>query len=142
MLTETETLERLVSLAEEWRADERVIRKYRNMTKGGLRREMRQALREMSAGGPRKIDGKFHVEGSRIVKTPNGEVLPEDEPLFLFRARDYLAAAALTFYLEQGIKDGCTEYWEKGVRKELRRFLQFAKRHPERMKQPGVTRGL
>ena len=47
----------------------------------------------------RKIDSKFHVDGDKIVKTTNDEVLPEDEPLFLVRARDRLAMSLLVHYL-------------------------------------------
>ena len=43
----------------------------------------------------RKLDSKFHIEGDQIVKTSNGDPIPEDEPLFLIRARDYLALPLL-----------------------------------------------
>lgn len=34
----------------------------------------------------RRLDSKFHVEGDQIVKTSNGGILPENEPLFLAKA--------------------------------------------------------
>lgn len=133
----TELQKALEKLCDDWRRSALIGPKFRSMTKKGLRAEIRKLL-----PGRRKIGGKFHVEGSRIIKTPNGEILPEDEPLFLMRGRDYLAVAALVFYLEQGIKDRCTDYWRNGVARQVDKFIRFARKHPERMKQPGVTRGL
>lgn len=89
----------------------------------------------------RKIDNKFHVEGDQIVKTTNGEVLPEDEPLFLIRARDHLALKLLGEYAKLSEQDGCTEYHMAGISNALAAFMQFRVDHPERMKQPGITMG-
>ena len=90
----------------------------------------------------RKIDSKFHVEGEQIIKTTNGEVLPEDEPLFLIRARDHLALDLLHHYIRISEADGCTDYHLEGTRRALRAFAEFKARHPGRMKQPGITRGV
>jgi hypothetical protein len=90
----------------------------------------------------RMIDGKFHVKGSKIIKTSSGEVVPEDEPLMLFRARDHLALSLLVYYRRLSELDGCTDYHMAGVDARIAKFVQFANDHPERMKQPGITRGM
>lgn len=89
----------------------------------------------------RVIDPKFHIEGEKIIKTPNGEVLPEDEPLFLLRGRDNLALDALLEYRQTCIEAGCTEYQIEGINNRIHAFEKFAIEHSERMKQPGITRG-
>ncbi len=89
----------------------------------------------------RKIDGKFHVEGDEIIKTTNGEALPDDEPLFLFRARDRLALRALWAFEEASQRDGCNEYHMKGIWAAISKFTEFREKHPDRMKQPGITGG-
>lgn len=89
----------------------------------------------------RKIDGKFHIDGEQIVKTSNGDVVPEDEPLILFRARDHLALPMLLHYCQLSIRDGCNDFHLEGVNAVIAEFEKFSADHPERMKQPGVTRG-
>jgi hypothetical protein len=88
----------------------------------------------------RKIDEKFSTTGD-IVKSSNGEIVPEDEPLFLIRARDRLAVAALETYRELSQKDGCIDYHFEHLDKDIEAFKRFREEHPERMKQPSITRG-
>lgn len=90
----------------------------------------------------RQIDPKFHTDGNQIIKTSNGDVVPEDEPLIVFRARDYLALPLLHYYASLSRLDGCTDFHLDGINNRIRAFEQFQKEHPERMKQPGITRGL
>lgn len=89
----------------------------------------------------RRIDTKFHIEGEEILAS-NGVAIPEDEPLFLLRARDHLATALLATYEAMCKNDGCTDYQLNGVCAVLEAFREFREQHPERMKQPGITRGL
>jgi hypothetical protein len=90
----------------------------------------------------RGLDGKFHITDSgQIVKTSNGEVVPEDEPLFLLRARDRLALPLLREYWSMCEDDDCTDYQMRLMAEVVDRFSAFAREHPDRMKQPGVTRG-
>lgn len=89
----------------------------------------------------RKIDGKFHIDGDKIIKTSNGEVVPEDEPLFLMRARDHIALPLLEVYEILSRMDGCTDYHLTGVNERINAFATFYGQHPERMKQPGITLG-
>jgi hypothetical protein len=89
----------------------------------------------------RVIDPKFHIEDEKIIKTPNGEILLEDEPLFLLRARDNLALDGLREYRQTCIEAGCIDYQLEGIDERILAFEKFAIDHPERMKQPGITRG-
>lgn len=90
----------------------------------------------------RRIDLKHHVDGDQIIKTGNGQPIPEEEPLVLFRARDYLVVRLLEHYRKLCEVDGCNEFQLEGVDELIDRFSRFAVEHPERMKQPGITRGL
>lgn len=93
----------------------------------------------------RKIDGKFAAmikrDNVEIVKTSNGEIVPHDEPLFLIRGRDHLAVNLLRVYLAQCESDDCTQWQIDSLKREIDRFEKFAREHPERMKQPGITEG-
>lgn len=90
----------------------------------------------------RNIDGKFRTDGNKIFNTVSGEEIPEDEPLFLLRGRDELARQTLVEYFKAAIDAGCNELHLEGTRRALAKFNSFALNHPERMKQPGVTRHL
>lgn len=90
----------------------------------------------------RKLDNKFHIEGEQIIKTSNGQPIPEDEPLFLIRGRDYLALPLLEHYRRLSEQDDCTEYHLEGLSKRIEEFRRFATANPQVMKQPGITRGL
>ena len=90
----------------------------------------------------RKIDQKYHVEGDAIVKSTNGTVIPLNEPLILFRAKDRLALPMLQAYLALCINDGCNDYQIEGIKAIIEQFSDFQSTFPEVMKQPGLTRGL
>jgi hypothetical protein len=82
---------------------------------------------------------RAHIE---IVKTGNGQAIPQDEPTMLFRGRDHLAVALLVHYQELCRLDGCNDFQLGQVAELINRFHRFAAENPKSMKQPGVTRGL
>lgn len=91
----------------------------------------------------RDLDEKFAVStDGRIYKKSNLEVLPDDEPLFFIRGRDCLAIRALEGYRDLSIADGCNDYHFQLLDRDLAKFKEFAEKHPERMKQPSITRGV
>jgi hypothetical protein len=90
----------------------------------------------------KRLDGKFSIDGERIVKTSNGEPIPNDEPVFLIRARDRLALPLLRIYEQLSNVDGCNDYHFSALYKTIEEFARFAAHNPGRMKQPSVTRGL
>jgi hypothetical protein len=87
----------------------------------------------------KQIDMKHHIEGEQIIKTSNGEPIPDNEPTILFRGRDRLSLPMLKFYRELCVADGCTLYQVESVDTMIQRFEKFAETGP--MKQPGVTKG-
>jgi len=89
----------------------------------------------------RRIDPKFHIEGDQIIKTSNGDPIPEDEPLMLFRARDRNALAVLYEYRRLCVLDGCNDFQMDGIHNRILAFEKFRDTQSERMKQPGITRG-
>lgn len=103
----------------------------------------------------RRIDNKHHVqltittavvEGKAvpridIVKTTNGQPIPDEEPMIIFRGRDYLSIPLLMRYRELCIQDRTTEYQLQSLDSMIKEFRDFATKYPERMKQPGVTLG-
>ncbi len=92
------------------------------------------------------IDPKYGVDWLdgevKIIKIATREPIPDDEPLILFRARDHHAIAMLRYYRNLCANDGCTDFHMKGIDNRLSAFEEFAVNHPERMKQPGITKGL
>jgi hypothetical protein len=78
----------------------------------------------------------------QIVKTKTGEPIPPEEPLMLFRARDRNALEMLRYYREICVGDGCVPEHLAGIDNRIQAFRDFAAGYPERMKQPGITRGL
>jgi len=99
--------------------------------------------------GFQRIDNKHHIELAkasggnfypRIVKTTNGQPMPDDEPRILFRGRDKLALPMLKFYRELCVKDGCTDYQLESMDSMIAEFEQFATESTT-MKQPGITKG-
>jgi hypothetical protein len=91
----------------------------------------------MNKGG-----GKYEARDGQIVKRSTGEPIPEDEPIFILRARDRLAYERLLEYQKAALLDGCTQYHLDGVAEAIEWFQKFRTMHPDRMKQPGVTLGL
>lgn len=87
------------------------------------------------------IDGKFEVRDGRIVNKVSGEPIPDDEPRFLLRARDHHAYQTLMHYLALCEED-CNSLHLEGTKQTIRKFIDFTNAHPERMKQPGVTKHL
>ena len=90
----------------------------------------------------RAIDPRYHIKDDRIIKTSNDDVVPEDEPLILIRAHDRLALNLLKSYLAECEKDGCTPYQLASIDNRIAAFRKFSIDHPERMKQPGITKGV
>ncbi len=92
----------------------------------------------------RRIDHKYSIhtigDEAQIVNM-QGVAVPEDEPLILFRARDRLALATLQYYRDLAVADGCTQFHLDGIDNRIGAFGNFAREHPELMKQPGVTQG-
>lgn len=93
----------------------------------------------------KKIDEKHHIDVMtngeiKIIKTTNGQAIPDEEPIILFRGRDKLALPMLRHYYNLCKEDGATEYQLDSVRVMIAKFAAFAESSPT-MKQPGSTLG-
>ena len=89
----------------------------------------------------RQISNRFSIHNDEIIKTSNGEPIPHEEPLLILRARDRLALPLLRIYQQLSIVDGCNDWFLDQQKVTIKQFEDFAAQYPERMKQPGVTRG-
>jgi hypothetical protein len=102
-----------------------------------------------------QIDPKYSVRSARklhdddsitteiqIVKTKTGEPIPPGEPLIIFRARDRNALEMLRYYREICVGDECVPEHLTGIDNRIAAFREFSINNPDRMKQPGITRGL
>lgn len=89
----------------------------------------------------RKLDQKYGINDDHIFNLVSGEKIPDDEPLFLFRARDKFALVVLNHYLKTCTTE-CNDLHIEGIKQTIRKFEEFCEKHPERMKQPGVTKHL
>lgn len=90
---------------------------------------------------PRQIDPKYSITGDLEIVNLTGVPIPDDEPLILFRARDRNALKMLYFYRRLCEADGCTDFHMTGTWNRIEAFEKFREEHPERMKQPGITKG-
>jgi len=75
-------------------------------------------------------DPKYAFHGGWVFKRDGGQVIPPDEPVFVFRAADNRAVSALSFYAGW-VKD--PEH-SAAVLKRVKDFDAFAQRQPQRMK--------
>lgn len=83
-----------------------------------------------------KQEPKYRAEGGRIFNRASGEQIPDDEPVFIFRARDVYALHALREY-RGWISDA---HHRAAVTGRIADFRAFAEAHPERMKEPDTAR--
>ena len=81
-------------------------------------------------------DKKFRFENGQFFNRVSGEAIPDDEPVIIFRARDWHALSVLNYYHSLVADD----HHAQGVMERIDEFREFRKAHPERMKEPGVTR--
>lgn len=77
-------------------------------------------------------DRKYEFRDGCIMNRASGEVIPIDEPVFVFRARDRIALGVLNFYRSQ-VPPG--EH-RQAITKRMDDFEEFAEQNPERMKEP------
>ncbi len=76
-----------------------------------------------------------------LIKRSNEDPIPEDEPIFILRARDYLAIPALQHYRKLSDADDCTAYHTEGLNAVIANFVRRRRENHDKMKQPGVTEG-
>ena len=75
---------------------------------------------------------KYDARDGRIVNRRTGESIPDDEPIFVFRAKDRRALTALTAYYAAIID---AEH-ARAVAARIESFKAFALANPDKMKEP------
>jgi len=75
---------------------------------------------------------KYKIKDGRLVKKSNEVPIPENEPLFIFRAKDRKALSALVAY--NMILDRLDQ--KESVTKSINDFRDFQEKNPELMQEP------
>lgn len=75
----------------------------------------------------KEVDGQ-----QRLVNRQSGVPIPEDEPLFILRARDVYAALIIQEYAQKC----CNGPHKNAVAIRAEQFQNWAMEHPDRMKEP------
>ena len=78
------------------------------------------------------FERKYKIENNRLVRRADGVPVPDDEPVFIFRAQDKWALSVLISYQ---MAVGNLEHRAE-LQKSISDFREFAKKYPERMKEP------
>lgn len=81
-------------------------------------------------------DPKYDFRDGRVFNVASGEVIPEDEPVFVFRARD---RKAIDHALIPYMLAAADPHHARAVQKRIEDFERFARNHPERMKEPDTA---
>ncbi|HEX8555246.1 MAG TPA: hypothetical protein VF695_11110 [Sphingomonas sp.] len=95
----------------------------------------------LAAPTPEPSDGqdrKFAFRAGRFVNRVSGEAIPFDEPVIIFRARDHHALPLLREYLAMA----SDPHHQAAISERIAEFSAYALAHPERMKEPGITRAI
>lgn len=75
---------------------------------------------------------KYKIKDGNLVKRNNEVPIPEDEPLFIFRAKDRKALSALVAY--NMILDNLDQ--KESVMKSINDFREFQENNPDKMNEP------
>lgn len=81
-------------------------------------------------------ESKFDCVAGQLVNRSTGDPIPNDEPVFVLRAKDLHALTAIRAYI--AVLEN-PEHRE-AVARRAEQFEQFAEHHPERMKVPDTAR--
>jgi hypothetical protein len=94
---------------------------------------MEELLEEMKS----RQEPKYKIKG-QIVNRESGAAIPDDEPIFILRARDVSAVGTLEQYHNLNRGSSPPEHLE-AVQKRVDQFRKFAEEHPDRMKVPDTV---
>lgn len=93
-----------------------------------------QAGGAQEGGQDRKF--RYDVALGQFVNRMSGEPIPKDEPIVIFRARDNHILSVLKPYLF-AVQDA---HHKAAVNDRIEEVVAYRQAHPERLKEPGVTR--
>ena len=78
------------------------------------------------------FERKYEIKDNKLVKRSNQVPIPKNEPLFIFRAKDRKALAALVAY--NMVLDNLDQ--KEAVTKSINDFRNFQEKNPDKMKEP------
>jgi len=81
-------------------------------------------------------DRKFAFRDGQFVNRVSGEAIPLDEPVIIFRARDNHSIPILREYLTMANDP----HHRLAIQDRLAEFASWRAVHPDRVKEPGITR--
>jgi hypothetical protein len=87
----------------------------------------------------RVLNEMYHIDDERLVKTSNGQPVPENEPLFILRGRDKVALSTISHYIGECKANGVPDDRIDSLIQLEKQFEDFADSH--RTKIPGSTHG-
>lgn len=83
----------------------------------------------------KKQDPKYIIIGNDIYNRATGQVIPANEPVMIFRAKDLKAINAL-----QGYLDACNDsHHRSAIKRRMADFAAFKRDNPSLMKQPDTA---
>jgi hypothetical protein len=82
----------------------------------------------------RHIGGKYHTEGD--IYKYDGELIPRDEPVILFRGRDRLVSQVLEFYYTLRSKITDPEQNLVLLKKDIDEIVAWQKANPDKVRTP------
>ncbi len=77
---------------------------------------------------------KYEIKNGKIHNRQSGEQIPDDEPVFILRARDIHAAELIVLYS----REVADPKHQEAVRMRAAQFNNWASLHPTRMKAPNT----
>lgn len=81
-------------------------------------------------------DPKYGINNDgKICNVATGKPIPDDEPIFIFRAQDVLAEQSLSFYLSMVH----VAQHRMAVKNRIEHFKSFRLEHPDRVRAPDTV---
>lgn len=101
-------------------------------------KELKETIESLTFGISPEQEPKYTTDGEHFINRESGEIIPVDEPVFLFRARDVLSAESILKYAVRIAQSGrlTAEEHYRAVMARWDHFRLFAKTKQERMKYP------
>lgn len=75
--------------------------------------------------------------GKVVIQDKEGRELLLEEPVFVLPATDQLAQQAIAHYLNVCKSMGCSDEYVEIIDCDLQDFVDFAAKHPDKVKMPG-----
>lgn len=77
-------------------------------------------------------DPKYEFRDGKFFNRKTGEAIPDEEPVFIMRAKDFHAVPTLYGYLSMCLNESHRQV----ILDRIQEFDQFRSDYPERMKEP------